>query len=66
MLSRAGYLAEAGRHLQRALAWDLVRPMRHTAEFRRLVDAVGLEQLWRSRGWPDKCRPKEAGDFVCD
>jgi TolB-like protein/Tfp pilus assembly protein PilF len=46
--------------------WDLARPMRQTAEFRRLVRAVGLEQLWRARGWPDKCRPKGAGDFVCD
>ena len=46
--------------------WDLARPMRQTAEFRRLVGAVGLEQLWRVRGWPDKCRPKGAGDFVCD
>ena len=46
--------------------WDLARPMRQTAEFRRLVSAVGLEQLWRARGWPDKCRPKGAGDFVCD
>ena len=46
--------------------WDLARPMRQTAEFRRLVSAVGLEQLWRARGWPDKCRPKGADDFVCD
>ena len=46
--------------------WDLAQPMRQTAGFRRLVGAVGLEQLWRARGWPDKCRPKGAGDFVCD
>jgi hypothetical protein len=46
--------------------WDLARPLRQTTEFRRLVSAVGLEQLWRARGWPDKCRPKGADDFVCD
>ena len=46
--------------------WDLAQPMRQTAEFRRLVGAVGLEQLWRARGWPDKCRPKGEGGFVCD
>jgi adenylate cyclase len=46
--------------------WDLARPFRKTAGFRRLVRDVGLEQLWRARGWPDKCRPKEGGDFVCD
>jgi TolB-like protein/Tfp pilus assembly protein PilF len=52
--------------MDNVLWWDLARPMRQTAEFRRLVGAVGLEQLWRVRGWPDKCRPKGAGDFVCD
>ena len=46
--------------------WDLARPFRKTAGFRQLVRDVGLEQLWRVRGWPDKCRPKGAGDFVCD
>ena len=46
--------------------WDLARPMRQTVEFRRLVGAVELQQLWRVRGWPDQCHPKEAGDFVCD
>ena len=46
--------------------WDLARPMRQTAGFRRLIGAVGLQQLWRTRGWPDKCRPKGADDFVCD
>jgi hypothetical protein len=46
--------------------WDLARPFRKTAGFRQLVRAVGLEQLWRVRGWPDKCRPTGAGDFVCD
>jgi TolB-like protein/Tfp pilus assembly protein PilF len=46
--------------------WDLARPVRQTAEFRRLVRALGLEELWRARGWPDKCRTKGAGDFVCD
>jgi Tfp pilus assembly protein PilF len=46
--------------------WDLARPLRQTEGFRQLVAAVGLEQLWRARGWPDKCRPKEQGGFVCD
>lgn len=46
--------------------WDLARPMRHTAEFRRLVAAVELEELWRARGWPDKCRARGEGGFVCD
>ena len=45
---------------------DVAGPVRQTAGIRRLVRAVGLEQLLRTRGWPDKCRPKGAGDFVCD
>jgi TolB-like protein/Tfp pilus assembly protein PilF len=46
--------------------WNVAQPMRQAAEFRRLVAAVGLEQLWRARGWPDRCRPQGTGDFVCD
>jgi len=46
--------------------WELARPLRRTQDFHRLARAVGLEELWRVRGWPDKCRPKGAGDFVCD
>ena len=46
--------------------WDLARPMRQTAVFRQLIRDLRLEQLWRARGWPDKCRPKEGSDFVCD
>ena len=52
--------------MDNAIWWDVARPMRQTAEFRRLVNAVGLEQLWRVRGWPDKCRPKGGDGFVCD
>jgi TolB-like protein len=52
--------------MDNVLWWDLAQPFRKTAGFRQLVRAVGLEQLWRARGWPDKCRPKGASDFVCD
>ena len=52
--------------MDNAIWWELARPMRQTAVFRQLVRDLGLEQLWRARGWPDKCRPKGASDFVCD
>jgi hypothetical protein len=46
--------------------WDVARPFRGTQGFHRLVRDVGLEELWRVRGWPDKCRPEGADDFACD
>jgi TolB-like protein/Tfp pilus assembly protein PilF len=46
--------------------WELARPLRKTQDFHRLARAVGLEQLWRVRGWPDKCRPQGADSYTCD
>jgi TolB-like protein/Tfp pilus assembly protein PilF len=46
--------------------WEVARPFRTTQEFHRLARAVGLEELWRVRGWPDKCRPRGAESFACD
>jgi TolB-like protein len=46
--------------------WDLARPFRQTPEFRQLARAFRLEELWRVRGWPDKCRPSGADDYICD
>jgi hypothetical protein len=46
--------------------WDVARPTGQTTGFRQLVGALGREQLWRARGWPDKCRPKGSRNFVCD
>jgi TolB-like protein/Tfp pilus assembly protein PilF len=46
--------------------WEVARPMRKTQDFQRFVRAVGLEELWRVRGWPDKCRPEGADDYVCE
>jgi hypothetical protein len=46
--------------------WELARPLRQTQDFHRLARAVGLEALWRVRGWPDKCRPQGADSYTCD
>lgn len=41
-------------------------PLRKTQRFKKVVDDVGLVQLWRARGWPDLCHPVTGGDFSCD
>jgi TolB-like protein len=47
--------------------WDpLAAPLRRTERFKSIVRAIGLPDYWRARGWPDKCRPVGADDFVCD
>ena len=41
-------------------------PLRKTDRFKAYMRKVGLVDYWRSRGWPDLCRPIGADDFVCD
>jgi len=28
--------------------------------------ADGIVDYWRKNGWPNRCRPQGAEDFVCD
>jgi hypothetical protein len=46
--------------------WEVARPLRKTQDFHRLARDVGLEELWRVRGWPDKCQPQGADTYTCD
>jgi TolB-like protein len=41
-------------------------PVRKTEQFKDYVRGWGIVDYWRARGWPDKCRPVGADDFVCD
>jgi adenylate cyclase len=41
-------------------------PIRNTARFKALMRNAGFVDYWRAKGWPDKCRPVGADDFVCD
>jgi hypothetical protein len=34
--------------------------------FVRLAEAEGWVEIWRTRGWPDRCGPSEGGGWVCD
>jgi tetratricopeptide (TPR) repeat protein len=41
-------------------------PVRQTERFKAYVRSAGMVQHWRAKGWPDRCRPRGADDFVCD
>ena len=41
-------------------------PVRKTERFKAFVRAAGYVDYWRARGWPDRCRPLGADDFVCE
>jgi tetratricopeptide (TPR) repeat protein len=49
------------------LIWDpLYAPLRKTERFKKLMRDAGIVGYWRAKGWPDRCRPVGADDFVCD
>ncbi len=43
----------------------LTRSLRTTAEFRAIVDSIGLVDYWREYGWNDYCQPLGEIDFRC-
>ena len=43
-----------------------VAPARGTERFKSFARAAGYVDYWRVHGWPDRCRPIGADDFVCD
>ena len=34
--------------------------------FKKFAKLAGFVDYWKKHGWPDKCRPQGADDFVCD
>jgi TolB-like protein/Flp pilus assembly protein TadD len=40
--------------------------MRQSPRFKQVLKDNGLLELYKVRGWPDRCRPAGAEDFVCD
>jgi TolB-like protein len=63
-------LAEAGYPALRNGPSDLwppaYAPMRKTERFKTYARKAGMVDYWRTRGWPDLCRPMGTDDFVCD
>lgn len=45
--------------------WTLVKAVGKTAQFQQLIQDIGLDDYWRVRGWPDRCRPLEGESFEC-
>jgi len=41
-------------------------PMRRLPEFKAYMREIGMVAYWQEYGWPNICRPLEAGDFECD
>lgn len=42
-----------------------IAAVRPTPRYRELVRAVGLDDYWRERGWPEFCQPVGTDDFDC-
>jgi hypothetical protein len=42
------------------------RTLRQMPEFKQLLMDIGLVDLWKSRGWPDLCRPLSDDGFECE
>jgi hypothetical protein len=40
--------------------------VRKTERFKTHVRGLGLVDYWRTKGWPQFCRPTTGDDFVCD
>jgi TolB-like protein len=46
--------------------WPLPSSVRKTERFKTLMREAGFVDIWRMRGWPDRCRPVGADDFECE
>ncbi len=45
--------------------WTEIDQVGKTQEFQQLIEDVGLDEYWRERGWPTRCRPLEGNSFEC-
>lgn len=45
---------------------DVFIAMRQSPRFKQVLRNNKLIELYKVRGWPDRCRPTGAEDFVCD
>jgi len=46
--------------------WPTPSSLRKTERFKTLMREAGFVDIWRTRGWPDLCRPVGTDDFACD
>ncbi len=45
--------------------WTEIDQVGKTQEFQQLIEDIGLDEYWRERGWPSRCRPLEGDQFEC-
>ncbi|MCR9139819.1 MAG: hypothetical protein NXI27_27755 [Alphaproteobacteria bacterium] len=45
--------------------WTELSLIGKTDRFRQMIEDIGLDDYWRDRGWPTRCRPLEGEDFEC-
>ncbi|MDH3925667.1 MAG: hypothetical protein OET41_13790 [Xanthomonadales bacterium] len=43
-----------------------LKHFRQSPEFKQLIEELGSQDYWRSRGFPPQCRPLGEDDFECD
>jgi hypothetical protein len=58
---------EIGYNIGASPLWARVEaPVRKMERFKTFARNAGLVDYWRTRGWPDLCRPVGASDFACE
>ena len=45
--------------------WSEVGQVGKSADFQRNIEDIGLDDYWRERGWPNRCRPLDGDGFEC-
>jgi tetratricopeptide (TPR) repeat protein len=57
---------ERPRATKRYVWWPMPSSLRKTERFKTFMRNAGFVDIWRMRGWPDRCRPVGTDDFVCE
>lgn len=45
--------------------WAQVDHVGKAGKFQQIIEDIGLDDYWRERGWPDRCRPLDGDAFEC-
>lgn len=45
--------------------WTQLEAVGKTERFQQVIEDLGLDDYWRERGWPSRCRPLEGAHFEC-
>ncbi|MEO1090258.1 MAG: hypothetical protein AAFX81_06480 [Pseudomonadota bacterium] len=45
--------------------WAEIDQVGASARFQEIIEAINVDDYWRERGWPNRCRPLEGSAFEC-